>query len=78
MAKISEETRLHFAEVIKPYKEKITQTLEKEKTMLNGMHKGDVDFHRFIFSHKIKIRNLNSTRQIQIMLLENFKDFLCL
>ena len=43
MAKISEETRLHFAEVIKPYKEKITQTLEKEKTMLNGMHKGDVD-----------------------------------
>ena len=43
MAKISEETRLHFAEVIKTYKEKITQTLEKEKTMLNGMHKGDVD-----------------------------------
>ena len=32
MAKISEETRLHFAEVIKPYKEKITLTIEKEKT----------------------------------------------
>ena len=43
MAKISEETRLHFAEVIKPYKEKITLTIEKEKTMLNGMHEGDVD-----------------------------------
>ena len=27
MAKISEETRLHFAEVIKPYKEKITQNI---------------------------------------------------
>ena len=43
MAKISEETRLHFAEVIKPYKERISLTLEKEKTMLNGMHDGDVD-----------------------------------
>ena len=43
MAKISEETRLHFAEVIKPYKERISLTLEKEKTMLNGIHEGDVD-----------------------------------
>lgn len=44
MAKISEETRLHFNEAILPYKNKITQTLEKEKTMLNGMHEGDIDF----------------------------------
>ncbi len=43
MAKISEETRLHFNEAIQPYKDKITVTLEKEKTMLNGMHQGDVD-----------------------------------
>lgn len=41
MAKISEETRLHFNEVVKPYQDKITQTLEKEKTMRNGMHDGD-------------------------------------
>ena len=44
MAKISEETRLHFSEVIKPYQEKITATLAKEKTMLNSMHKGDIDY----------------------------------
>ncbi len=44
MAKISEETRLHFSEAIQPYKDKITQTLAKEKTMLNGMHKGDIDY----------------------------------
>ncbi|MCR5188697.1 MAG: hypothetical protein K6C97_07150 [Treponema sp.] len=44
MSKISEETRLHFSEVIKPYQEKINATLAKEKTMLNGMHKGDIDF----------------------------------
>lgn len=44
MAKISEERRLHFTETIAPYKEKINQTLEKEKTMLNGMHEGDMDF----------------------------------
>lgn len=43
MAKISEETRLHFSEAIQPYKDKINVTLEKEKTMLNGMHDGDVD-----------------------------------
>ena len=43
MSKISEETRLHFSEAIQPYKGKITATLEKEKTMLNGMHKGDID-----------------------------------
>jgi len=44
MAKISEETRLHFNEVIQPYKEKINATLAKEKTMLNGMHQGDIDY----------------------------------
>lgn len=43
MAKISEETRLHFQKTIQPYKDKITATLEKEKTMLNGMHEGDID-----------------------------------
>ena len=42
MAKISEETRLHFNECIQPYKDKITQTLEKEKTMRNAMHDGDI------------------------------------
>lgn len=42
MAKISEETRLHFNECIQPYKDKITQTLEKEKTMRNAMHEGDI------------------------------------
>ena len=44
MSKISEETRLHFNEAIQPYKGKITATLAKEKTMLNGMHKGDIDY----------------------------------
>ena len=44
MSKISEETRLHFNEAIQPYKGTITSTLEKEKTMLNGMHKGDIDY----------------------------------
>ena len=44
MSKISEETRLHFSEVVKPYEEKIKATLAKEKTMLNGMHKGDIDY----------------------------------
>lgn len=43
MAKISEEMRLHFNEIIIPYKEKITALLAKEKTMLNGIHKGDID-----------------------------------
>lgn len=43
MAKVSEEARLHFNEVIIPYKEKINATLAKEKTMLNGMHDGDID-----------------------------------
>jgi len=42
MAKISEETRLHFNEVIQPYKDKITSILEKEKTMKNAMHNGDI------------------------------------
>lgn len=45
MAKISEETRLHFQEAILPYKNKIQQTLEKEKTMLNAMHPGDQDLN---------------------------------
>ena len=44
MSKISEETRLHFSEVVQPYKDKITATLAKEKTMLNGMHNGDSDY----------------------------------
>jgi len=44
MAKISEETRLHFSETIMPYKEKINLTLEKEKTMLNSMHQGDIGY----------------------------------
>lgn len=44
MAKISEETRLHFNETILPYKSKITAVLQKEKTMLNGMHKCDIDY----------------------------------
>ncbi|MCI5607637.1 MAG: hypothetical protein SOT46_11670 [Treponema sp.] len=44
MAKISEETRLHFNSAITPYKEKINATLEKEKTMLNSMHEGDIDY----------------------------------
>ena len=44
MSKVSEEARLHFGEAIQPYKGKITATLEKEKTMLNGMHKGDIDY----------------------------------
>lgn len=44
MAKISEEARLHFNESILPYKEKASAILAKEKTMLNGMHKGDVDY----------------------------------
>lgn len=44
MSKISEETRLHFAEVIQPYKDKITATLAKEKTMINSIHQGDADY----------------------------------
>ena len=44
MAKISEETRLHFNEAIKPYKDKITLILAKEKTILNGIHAEDIDF----------------------------------
>lgn len=41
MAKISEQTRLQFKEVISPYNDKITQTLEKEKTILNTIHPGN-------------------------------------
>ena len=44
MSKVSEEARLQFGEAIQPYKGKITATLEKEKTMLNSMHKGDIDY----------------------------------
>lgn len=43
MAKVSEEDRSRFSETIIPYKDKITTTLAKEKTMLNGMHNGDID-----------------------------------
>jgi len=42
MSKITEEMRLHFSEEIQPYKEKISAILEKEKTMRNSMHDGDV------------------------------------
>lgn len=42
MAKISEQTRLQFKEAIRPYDEKITATLEKEKTILNTIHPGDI------------------------------------
>lgn len=41
MAKISEQTRLQFKEVITPYLEKINQTLEKEKTIQNSIHPGE-------------------------------------
>lgn len=44
MAKVTEEARLHFNESIQPYKDKITATLEKEKTMSNGIHAGDINF----------------------------------
>jgi len=42
MAKISEQTRLQFKEAVRPYEEKITATLEKEKTILNTIHPGDL------------------------------------
>ena len=44
MSKVTEEARLHFNEAIQPYKDKINATLEKEKTMSNGMHQGDLDY----------------------------------
>ena len=37
MAKISEETRLEFAEAVKPYQSKITVVLNTEKTVLNAI-----------------------------------------
>lgn len=43
MAKISEETRLHFSEIIQPYKDRVDSILMKEKTMQNGMHPNDID-----------------------------------
>jgi len=43
MAKISETTRLEFAETIKPYQSKITATLGKEKTVLNSINGGAPD-----------------------------------
>ena len=46
MAKVSEEARLNFGKAIIPYKEKITATLEIEKTMRNGMHDGDFDYEQ--------------------------------
>lgn len=42
MSKISEETRLHFAEEVQPYKEKVSALLEKEKTIRNSMHDTDI------------------------------------
>ena len=42
MSKISEETRLHFAEEVQPYKERVNAVLEKEKTMRNSMHDDDI------------------------------------
>lgn len=38
MAKISEQTRLEFAETIKPYKEKIKEILDKEKVVVNSIN----------------------------------------
>lgn len=43
MAKISETTRLEFAETIKPYQNKITAILGKEKTTLNSINGGAPD-----------------------------------
>ncbi len=43
MAKVSAEARLHFTEIITPYKKKIDAIIAKEKTMVNGMHTGDID-----------------------------------
>lgn len=43
MAKISEQTRLEFADAIKPYQSKITATLGKEKTVLNSINGGASD-----------------------------------
>ena len=40
MAKISEVTRLEFADAIKPYQSKITAILSKEKTVLNAIAGG--------------------------------------
>ncbi len=41
MAKVSEDARLHFAEAVRPYKDRINAVLEKEKTMLNVIGNGD-------------------------------------
>lgn len=43
MSKISEETRLEFAETVKPYQSKITAVLGKEKTVLNSINGGASD-----------------------------------
>lgn len=43
MPKISEQTRLEFAETIKPYQSKITAMLSKEKTVLNAISGGAAD-----------------------------------
>ena len=42
MSKISEETRLHFAEEVQPYKEKVSAILEKERTIRNSIHDSDI------------------------------------
>ncbi len=43
MSKVSESTRLEFAETIKPYQSKITAILAKEKTTLNSINGGASD-----------------------------------
>lgn len=43
MAKISESTRLEFAETIKPYQSKITAVLGKEKATINSINGGAPD-----------------------------------
>ncbi len=37
MAKISESERLEFTQAVKPYKQKVVEVLEKEKTILNAI-----------------------------------------
>ena len=41
MFKVSDETRLHYNEAIKPYKDKINEILEKEKTVSANIKAGD-------------------------------------
>ena len=50
MAKISDEARLEFNNAIQPYKDRITQTLEKEKTMLYPSWIGNERTNTLFFS----------------------------